>query len=178
MTAVVVPLLVLLLVLVNVRDDGSDDGSGDGSPVEVSAPATPARDELPVLDVPVPPVTPEADAACPALMTDLPIELAGQASRRVRSDTPYAYAWGEPPVVLRCGVARPAGFVLGAGLIQLDQVQWFVDDSDPDRTVWTAVDRSVYVEVAVPAGVDSAPVLALSSLISATMPAQEPQPGG
>jgi hypothetical protein len=128
--------------------------------------------------VPVPPVTPAADAACPAFMTDLPIDLAGQESRRVRSDTPYAYAWGDPPIVLRCGVDRPAGFVAGAGLIQLNEVQWFVDDSDPDRTVWTAVDRSVYVELTVPTGIDSEPAILLSPLITAALPAQEPQPGG
>ncbi len=175
-TAVVVPLLVALLVLVNLRDDGGD---GDDRPAQVQGPATTARADLPVLEVPVPPVTPETDAACPAFMTDLPIELAGLASRRVLSDTPYAYAWGEPPVVLRCGVERPAGFVRGGPpLIQLNGVQWFVDDSDPDRYVWTAVDRPVYVELTLPAEVDSEPAIALSGPLAATMPAQEPQPGG
>jgi hypothetical protein len=172
-TALVVPLVVVLLVLVNLRDDGADD-----PPASVSGPSTTARADLPPLTVPVPPVTPAADAACPAFMTDLPIDLAGQESRRVRSDTPYAYAWGDPPIVLRCGVDRPAGFVAGAGLIQLNEVQWFVDDSDPDRTVWTAVDRSVYVELTVPTGIDSEPAILLSPLITAALPAQEPQPGG
>ena len=175
MTVLVVPLLVVLLVLANrgTGDDGTDDAP------RVSAPAPTARADLPVLEVPVPPVTPEADAACPSFMTDLPIELAGEQSRRVRSDTPYAYAWGEPPVVLRCGVERPAGFVAGGPqLIQLNQVQWFVDDSDPDQYVWTAVDRPVYVELTVPATLDSAVAIALSPLIAATMPAQEPQPSG
>lgn len=174
MTAVVVPLLVVLLVLAN--RSSSDDGD---SPARVEGPAPTARADLPVLDVPVPPVTPEADANCPAFMTDLPITLAGLESRRVRSDTPYAYAWGEPPVVLRCGVERPAGFVAGGPqLIQLDQVQWFVDDSDPEQYVWTAVDRPVYVELTVSASLDSEAAIALSSLIAATLPAQEPQPGG
>ncbi|MGY1769812.1 DUF3515 domain-containing protein [Blastococcus sp. SYSU D00813] len=174
MTAVVVPLLVVLLVLVN-RSAGDDDGD---SPARVSGPAATARADLPVLEVPVPPVTPEADASCPAFMTDLPIQLAGLESRRVRSDTPYAYAWGEPPVVLRCGVERPAGFAPDSGLIQLNQVQWFVDTSDPEQYVWTAVDRPVYVELTVPASLDSEAAIALSPLIAATMPAQEPQPGG
>ncbi|SEO90017.1 DUF3515 domain-containing protein [Trujillonella endophytica] len=172
-TAVVVPLLVALLVLVNLRGDDA----GDDPPAQVSGPASTARADLPVLEVPVPPVTPEADAACPAFMTELPIELAGQASRRVLSDTPYAYAWGEPPIVLRCGVERPAGFVLGAEQFNLNQVRWFLDDSDPDVTVWTAIDRPVYVEIAVPASIDSEPVVTLGGLIAATMPAQEPLPG-
>lgn len=172
-TAVVVPLLVVLLVLANLRDDEPDDG-----PARVQGPATTARADLPPLDVTVPPVTPEADANCPAFMTDLPIELAGERSRPVRSDTPYAYAWGEPPIVVRCGVERPAGFVAGGPqLIQLDRVQWFVDDSDPDEYVYTAVDRPVYVEVTVPASIDSEPVITLGGLLATTMPAQEPDPG-
>ena len=174
-TGLVVPLLVALLVLVNVRgDDDADDDAG----TQVIGPSTSAREDLPPLEVPVPPVTPEADAACPAFMTDLPIELAGQRSRPVRSDTPYAYAWGDPPIVLRCGVDRPAGFVVaGPQLFVLNGVSWFVDDSDPDRYVWTAVDRSVYVELTVPASLDSEAAIALAPLITATLPPQEPQPG-
>jgi hypothetical protein len=172
-TALVVPLLAVLLVLANRSPDGADDDTP-----RVRAPAPTARADLPVLEVPVPPVTPEADAACPAFMTDLPIELAGEQSRRVRSDTPYAYAWGEPPVVLRCGVDRPAAFARDSALYDLNGVSWFVDDSDPDQYVWTAVDRPVYVELTVPVTLDSAAAIALSPLIAATMPAQEPQPGG
>ena len=175
MTAVAVPLLVVLLVLVNVR--GDDDG--DGPPAQVSGPSTTARADLPPLDVPVPPVTPEADAACPRFMTELPVELAGERARPVRSDTPYAYAWGDPPIVLRCGVERPAGFIRGGPqLFTLNGVSWFVDDTDPDQFVWTAVDRTVHVELTVPSGVDSAPAIALGPLITATLPYQDPQPGG
>ena len=38
----------------------------------------------------------------------------GEQSRRVQSDSPFAYAWGDPPVVLVCGVDRPAGYVVGS----------------------------------------------------------------
>ncbi|RBY82268.1 DUF3515 domain-containing protein [Blastococcus sp. TF02A-26] len=173
MTAIAVPVLVVLLVLANLRDDEPAD-----PPVDVSGPSTSARADLPVLEVPVPPATPETDAACPRFMTDLPVELAGERSRPVRSDTPYAYAWGEPPVVLRCGVERPAGFVVGGPqLFVLNGVAWFVDTTDPDVNVFTVVDRSVYVELAIPSSIDSEPAISLSPLITATLPYQEPQPG-
>ncbi|WP_029432881.1 DUF3515 domain-containing protein [Blastococcus sp. URHD0036] len=172
MTAVVVPVLVVLLVLANLRDDEPDD-----PPVDVSGPSASARADLPVLEVPVPAPTPETDAACPRFMTDLPVELAGQRSRPVRSDTPYAYAWGEPAIVLRCGVERPAAFVLDSQVFDINGVTWFVDDSDPDHVLYTAVDRPVYVELSVPPTVNSGPVATLSPLISATMARQEPQPG-
>ena len=164
------------VVLVRVVG-GSGDGSGGGSVADVQGTPTPQRENLAPLPVDVPPVTPEADAACPSLMGALPLELTGEQSRPVRSDSPFAYAWGDPAIVLVCGVARPAGFTATAGLIQINAVQWFVDDSDPDTVVWTAVDRSVYVQVSIPGTLDSASATDLSTIIAQTLPFQEPQPG-
>jgi hypothetical protein len=175
-TAVLLPVVVVLAVLANVLGgSGDDNGSTDGGPAEVEG-GTSAREELPVLPVEVPPVTPEADASCPALMSTLPVELGGEASRRVQSDSPYAYAWGDPAVVLVCGVDRPAGFVVGVSAIQINGVQWYVDTSDPDTTVWTTVDRPVYVQISLPASVDSAPVTALTPQIAQALPYREPDP--
>ena len=95
----------------------------------------------------------------------------------MQSDSPFAYAWAEPPVVLVCGVDRPAGFTVGVSAIQINGVQWYVDTSDPDTTVWTTVDRPVYVQVTLPASVDSAPVTALSTPIAQALPYREPTPG-
>ena len=180
-TAVVVPVVVALVILVNVLGGGSTNGSGSThaghAPAQVDGSTPPGRADLPVLPVEVPPVTPEADAACPALMAKLPLDLVGEPSRRVQSDSLFAYAWGEPPIVLVCGVDRPAGWVAGASAIQINGVQWYVDTSDPESTVWTTVDRPVYVQVRLPASVDSAPVTVLSTQIGATLPYREPTPG-
>ena len=168
------PVVVALAVLVHVRGDSGDGGS---AAAEVSGGSPTPREDLPVLPVEVPPVTPEADASCPALMRTLPLELAGQPSRRVQSDSPYAYAWGDPAVVLICGVGRPARYVAGASAIQINGVQWYVDTSDPDTTVWTTIDRPVYVQIALPASVDSAPVTTLTTQIAQALPYRDPQPG-
>jgi hypothetical protein len=168
---VLVPAVAALVVLVNVLG-----GSGSDDVAQVEGAPTQQREDLPPLPVEVPPVTPEAEAACPALLGALPLELAGELSRPVQSDSPFAYAWGEPPVVLVCGVDWPAGFDVTASLIQINAVQWFVDDSDPDVVVWTAVDRPVHVQVRIPSSVDSAPATALSTIIATTLPFQEPQP--
>jgi hypothetical protein len=178
--AVLVPVVLALVILANVLggDSGrSDDDPGNG-PASVDGSTPPQREDLPVLPVDVPPVTPEAEASCPALMSTLPLELAGEPSRRVQSDTPYAYAWGEPPIVLVCGVDRPAGFVVGVSAIQINGVQWYVDTSDPESTVWTTVDRPVYVRITLPAEVDSAPVTALTPQIAEALPYREPDPAG
>jgi hypothetical protein len=170
---VLLPVVVGAVVLTNVL--GRDDEPADGAARVENTPGQ-QRAELPVLPLEVPPVTPEADASCPALMGQLPLELVGEPSRRVQSDSPFAYAWGDPPIVLICGTDRPEGFAPESALFQINGVQWFVDDSDPDTVVWTAVDRPVYVEVTVPATVDSGPATVLSTTIAATLPFEEPDP--
>ena len=172
--AVVVPLLVALVVLVNVV---GRSGGTSGSVADVSGTTSSARDDLPVVPVQTPAVTPQADASCPALVDALPATLVGETSRRVQSASPYVRAWADPAIVLVCGVDRPAGFTVGAGLIQIDAVQWYVDTSDPKTVVWTAVDRAVYVQVRVPASTDSASVTEISDVMAKTLPAQAPQPG-
>ena len=170
-----VPLLVALVVLVNVV--GHRSGSTSGSVADVSGPTSSARDDLPVVTVQTPAVTPQADASCPAFVDALPAQMVGEPPRRVESASSYVRAWGDPAVVLICGVDRPAAFTIGAGLIQIDDVQWFVDTSDPKTVVWTAVDRPVYVQVRVPASTDSASVTEISGTIATTLAAQTPQPG-
>jgi hypothetical protein len=178
-TAVVLPVVLVLVVLANVLGGSADgtDHSGHG-PAEIDGTAPPGREDLPVLPVEVPPVTPQAEVSCPYLMAELPLELNGEPSRRVQSDSPFAYAWGEPPIVLLCGVDRPAGWVVGTSAIQINGVQWHVDTSDPDSTVWTTVDRPVYIRVALPASVDSAPVAVLSTTIGDVLSYVEPTPAG
>ncbi len=167
--------MLVLVVLVNVLGGRADDGD---RPASVAGTSAAPREDLPVLPVEVPEVTPEAEEHCPGLMGDLPFELAGDVSRRVESDTLNAYAWGDPATVLVCGVDRPEGFTVGAGLIQINGVQWFVDTSDPEVTVWTAVDRPVFVEVLVPADSDSAGVTALTVPIAEHLAQQDPDPAG
>jgi hypothetical protein len=172
-----VAVVVVLLVLVRLQ--GGDDGSGTGGSVaDVSGATSAPRDDLPPVPVDTPEVTPAADLACPVLMGQLPLELAGETSRRVESDSPFAYAWGDPPVVLICGVDPPAGYVTGAPTIVISGVEWFVDTSDRDVVVWTTVDRTVPVQVQVPASSDSASVTALCPVIATALPYTQPTPAG
>jgi uncharacterized protein DUF3515 len=175
--AVLVAVVAVLLVLVNVQRD--DEPADAGSAVaDVSGTTSAPRGDLPPVQVDTPDVTPAADLACPVLMGQLPLELAGESSRLVDSDTPYAYAWGDPAIVLVCGVAPPAGYVVGTSTIVISGVEWFVDDSDPDVVVWTTVDRNVPVQVSVPTSTDSATVTALCPIISTALPYVTPTPGG
>ena len=174
-TAVVVPVLVAVVVLVNVLAPGDGD-AGDGTVADVQGTAPAPRGDLPPVEVDTPDVTPEADLACPVLMGQLPLEVAGETSRQVRSDSPFAYAWGDPAVVLVCGVPPPAGYAADSGTLAISGIEWFVDDSDPAVYVWTTVDRLVPVEIRVPAEYDSALVTAVSPVIATSIPYTEPTP--
>jgi hypothetical protein len=176
--AVLVPVVVVLLVLVNVRGDDGGGRDGGGQVADVSGTTSSPRGDLPPVAVDTPEVTPAADLACPVLMGQLPLELAGESSRLVDSDTPFAYAWGDPAVVLICGVDPPAGYVVGSSTIIISGVEWFVDTSDPALVVWTTVDRNVPVQVRVPASTDSASVTALCPVIATALPYTEPTPAG
>jgi len=173
-------VVVALLVVVNVFGPGSQDTSGDdgGAVAEVDGQPVSPRDESPV-EVDTPPITPEADVACPALMSQLPLEIAGETSRRVDSDSPYAYAWGDPAQVLVCGADVPAGFVVGGPqALGINGVTWFVDTTDATVNVWTTVDRTVPVQISIPASTDGSVAIALSPVIAGAIPFTEPQPGG
>ena len=170
--------MAVVVVLVDLQRDDDEAADAGSAVADVSGTTSAPRGDLPPVQVDTPDVTPAADLACPVLMAQLPLELAGETSRLVDSDTPYAYAWGDPAVVLVCGVDPPAGYVVGASTFVISGVEWFVDDSDPDVVVWTTVDRNVPVQVSVPTSTDSASVTALCPIISTALPYVTPTPGG
>lgn len=137
------------------------------------------------------PVTPVAIAAlpsaqaaspeCRALMATLPDRL-GDYERAVAAQPvpDGAAAWGAnpDPVIMRCGVDRPAEFVVGSPVQMVDDVQWFrLDDPDTRRSTWVSVDRPVYVALTLPTGSGPAPIQTLSDVIARTMPAIPIRPG-
>ncbi len=111
------------------------------------------------------------------MITSLPLNLDGRPTRPVRSTLPTAYAWGADPTVLRCGVARPAAYLVGVSTLAISDVEWFFETSGAGTT-YTAVDRGIYVEVFVPSSADGGATLAiLAPLITAALPFVPPTPG-
>ncbi|BBY43332.1 hypothetical protein A5765_13520 [Mycolicibacterium celeriflavum] len=183
-----------------------DSDSGDGPPralliaatvVAVAAVVTilvvavlrqePAQQQpVPVAAVPAPQAS---TAECSALAAALPEKL-GDASRAELADPapPGAAAWradsaGEP-IILRCGLDRPAEFVAGAPLQVVDDVQWFrvgeagAEDlsTEQQRSTWYAVDRGVYVALTLPQGSGPTAIQQLSAVIAKTLPAKPVDP--
>ncbi|ETB36034.1 membrane protein, partial [Mycobacterium avium subsp. hominissuis 10-5606] len=87
------------------------------------------------------------------------------------------------PVVLRCGLDRPAEFVAGSPIQVVDRVQWFAVRPDPQsagdagRSTWYTVDRPVYVALTLPSGSGPAPIQRLSDVIEQRIAAAPVNPG-
>ncbi len=143
-----------------------------------------ATRQAPPQPVAVPPVpAPQAGSpACRALDDALPQRLGDYQRAPVAQPAPQGVAaWragpdGEP-VVLRCGLDRPADFVLGSPIQIVDRVQWFQVGSeqqsagDAGRSTWYAVDRPVYVALTLPSGSGPTPIQQLSEVIDRTVAA-------
>lgn len=105
-------------------------------------------------DVPVDPfaVSAAGRSTCPRLLAALPDEVAGQ-HRRTVSGTTYAAAWGDPAIVLRCGVPLPADFA-GSPCITRNGIGWSVPadqaDGRGDEVVMTLAFRSPVIQVRMP----------------------------
>jgi hypothetical protein len=106
------------------------------------------------VDVPSTKVSGSQRKACAELVDSLPDHVSDQ-ERRETKGNPLAAAWGDPPIVLRCGVGRPAGYDKFSACQVVNGLGWFV----PEKTigdqgadvVMTTVGRDPAVEVKVPA---------------------------
>ena len=80
------------------------------------------------VDVPDTSVSASERKACESLVEALPDQVADQSSRET-SGNPLGAAWGDPAIVLRCGVGTPEGYDKFAGCQTVNGLDWFVPDS-------------------------------------------------
>ena len=123
------------------------------------------------VDAPTP-AGPAADA-CAALTTHLPGTVDGRDRRETEPPDGPVAAWGDPPVVLRCGVPRPASLTATSEVVVVDDVEWFLQPGS--AYVFTTVGRAANVEVRVPASVQraaaTAPLVDLAPAVRGQVPA-------
>jgi hypothetical protein len=111
--------------------------------------------DSPDVDVPAP--DGEAARACRELARDLPDRVAGQERGTLDQDTPYAAVWGDPAIVMRCGVPQPAIITPGSDTYQatgtdsfeMNGVSWLLEE-EPGEVRSTTTGREVFVEVTMP----------------------------
>jgi hypothetical protein len=161
-TAVTVPLVLIIGLLL-----GHSQQKKAATPPVSAAPLA-----LSPITVAAPPPNPAADQPCTAMLGGLPITLSGLSGRPARSTWTYVAAWGDPAIVLRCGIPRPAALTAGSSALAVgvDGVYW-LPVPQKDVTVWTAIDRAVYIEVTVPKSYAQPPLAPISDAIAKALPA-------
>jgi Protein of unknown function (DUF3515) len=88
-----------------------------------------------------------ADPACTHALAAAPATVLGKA--RSPLDVPGALAWGDPQIVLRCGL--PGLEPTTSTCLVVDGQGWVVGDPDADPVVFTLYGHDPTVDVSVPA---------------------------
>ena len=112
-------------------------------------------------------------STCANVISALPLRLAGLDLRRTISNPPSSsiVAWGDPAVVLRCGIARPSnlGPSLSAELFEVDSVL-LLPAKTSASTTFTVIDRSVYLDVTVPSSYGQPPLGPIMDAVRKVLP--------
>ena len=107
------------------------------------------------VDVDVPDLDAEDAAACQAFADGLPDTLADEERVDIEPSDAPAGAYGDPAILVTCGVDSPEGFALGAQCELVNDVPWYIpseqyDDPDLDLEI-TAAWHEPRVQVVMPA---------------------------
>lgn len=166
-------VLVVGVIIASQVMGGADETA---APPATSA-ELPPRPTGPLALVPVD--APDAGApACTALVEALPDALPsnGKQLKRLaiaKPAPPASAAWagdrGEP-VVLRCGLGKPAEYEPTAQLRVVDKVNWLPVEGE-GATTWYTVDRPVYIALTIPEDAGTGVVQELSETIAKAVPA-------
>ncbi|WP_169799315.1 DUF3515 domain-containing protein [Nocardioides jensenii] len=93
-------------------------------------------------------------ATCEDFLDALPDTLAGEKSEEVSPDDALGRAWGDPPIVVTCGVDKAEGFTPYSSCWETNGVGWYVPDdqvSDPTADiVATTIGWTPRVEIRLP----------------------------
>jgi hypothetical protein len=101
--------------------------------------------------VPPPDPAPEGAAAyaCAELKSRYPALVLGRATTATNPTSSYTAAWGDPAIVVRCGVPVPAALTPTSQLITVNGVDWLPEQLERGY-LFTTVGREPAVEVSVP----------------------------
>jgi hypothetical protein len=113
---------------------------------------------------------------CARLHDALPARLDGRGATAVSPTSSLTAAWGDPAVVLRCGVARPRSLRPTSDVIKINGVLWFLKETH-DAYVFTTYGRVAFVELRVPKSVPreqaTAPLVDLARPVITSVPTTE-----
>ncbi len=163
--AVALPVLLAIVVAVIalVTPDVPDPNEPDTDPLDVGMVAAPdagSRACISVLD---------------SVNGVMPSDRGALEARRIEPPVVGVRAWAAAPapVVLRCGVERPAQLGPSSPLLVVNGVNWLPlpDTADPSSsTTYAVVDRPVYLTLTAPAEAGSGPLQRVSDAVTASLP--------
>jgi hypothetical protein len=115
-----------------------------------------------------PPLSSEVRETCRDLVAGLPEQVADADRREIEPADALGAAWGDPAIVLTCGVKGPEDYDPTNGCTSVNGVDWYIPieqlegNGERDLTM-TTIKRDVAVEVLMP-GVYWPPAAALADL--------------
>ena len=108
-------------------------------------------------------------------MAVLPATLAAAGRRQVEGGGSGVAAWGDPAVILRCGIESPEDLTCSSGLVQVDGVSWLqLNQAGFDSTTYIAADRSVRIALTVPNGSGTGAIGQISEAVAASLEVRAP----
>lgn len=86
---------------------------------------------------------------CVELGRVLPVSIEGALLRSTHPDSPGTKAWGDPAIVMRCGVAEPMTYSATSQLLVVNGVSWYPEELQAGVR-FTSLQTPELVEVSIP----------------------------
>ncbi|MET9133050.1 DUF3515 domain-containing protein [Streptomyces antibioticus] len=122
--------------------------------------------------VPAPAAT--TATVCENLDGALPSKVDGLDRRDPEPASALTAGWGNPAIILRCGVERPEKMSdTEADGVEVDGVGWLLEERSDDSFRFTTTLRTAYIEVTIPSGRTGnglAPLVDLAPAVKRTVP--------
>ena len=90
-----------------------------------------------------------SDEGCDPFLAALPVQILGETMRETVPTEASAAAWGDPPIIVRCGVSTPATLAMDSGLVEVEGITWFPEPLT-NGTLFTTVGIRPVIELTVP----------------------------
>lgn len=104
--------------------------------------------------LPVEPAVGAQSQFCIELGSILPVSLDNALLRSTRPDSPSTAAWGDPAIVMRCGVPTPSSYSPASQIITVDKLDWYPEELE-FGVRFTTLTTPELIEISIPSTYES-----------------------